>query len=78
MSEVTIRDLRNKSGEVIDRAPAGERMTVNRDGTPVADLRLLRRRGPDAATLLLQWRALPPVDADRLRRDIDDVIDPTL
>lgn len=78
MSEVTIRDLRNKGGEVIDRVLAGERMTVTRDGTPVADLRPLRRRGPDAATLLQRWRALPPVDADRLRRDIDDVIDPTL
>ncbi len=78
MAHVTIRDLRNRGGEVIDRVLAGERVTVTRDGTPVADLRPLSRRGPDAATLLARWSTLPPLDAERFRRDIDKVLDASL
>ena len=78
MGDVTIRDLRNHGGEVIDRVQAGERVTVTRDGTPVAELLPLSRRGPDAATLLQRWRHLPDVDPKRLRDDIDGVIDPSL
>lgn len=75
---MTVRELRNRGGEVIERVLAGERMTVTRDGSPVADLRPLRRRSPDAATLLERWRSVPFVDADEFRRDIDDVLDASL
>jgi prevent-host-death family protein len=44
MSEISIRDLRNHGGEVIDRVEAGERLTVTRDGRPVAELRPLPGR----------------------------------
>ena len=33
MEEVTIRDLRNHGGEVVDRVAAGERLTVTRAGS---------------------------------------------
>ena len=36
MDTVTIRELRNRGGEVVDRVEAGERLTVTRDGRPVA------------------------------------------
>lgn len=78
MANVTVRDLRNRGGEVIDRVLAGESMTITRDGTPVADLRPLRRRALDAETLLEHWRSLPVVDGDRMRREIDTVLDPSL
>jgi prevent-host-death family protein len=78
METVTIRDLRNHGGEVVGRVEAGERVTVTRDGRPVAELRPLRSRGISAAALLERWRRLPAVDADALRRDVDAVIDQTL
>ncbi len=78
MGEVTIRDLRNHGGEVVDRVAAGERLVVTRGGKPVAELRPIRRHGPNAATLLARWRRLPPMDARALRRDLDAALDPRL
>jgi prevent-host-death family protein len=78
MDTVTIRELRNHGGDVVDRVEAGERVTVTRDGRPVAELRPLRSRGIPAATLLERWRRLPAVEADALRRDIDAALDQSL
>ncbi len=78
MAEVTIRDLRNHGGEVVDRVAGGERLTVTRAGKPVALLLPLRRTTLAAPALLARWRRLPPVDPGALRRDIDAVIDPAL
>jgi prevent-host-death family protein len=75
---VTIRDLRNHGGNVVDRVAAGESLVVTRSGEPVAQLIPFRRRGLDAATLLDRWRHLPVVDAERLRADLDEVLDPSL
>lgn len=78
MAEVTIRELRNHGRAVIDRVQAGERLTVTRSGRPVAELRPLPRRGPSPAVLLSRRRHLPNVDPYALRRDIDQVMDPSL
>lgn len=78
MSEATIRDLRNHGSEVIDRVRAGERVTITRDGEPVAELRPLPRRRLGAAALVERFRALPPVDPERLRADVDALIDQRL
>ena len=78
MAEVTIRDLRNQGGKVVDRVVAGERLTVTRDGKAVAELRPLGRQALSAAVLLERWRRLPAVDLDTLRGDLDAVIDPSL
>ena len=78
MDEVTIRQLRNHGGDVVDRVQAGEWLTVTRSGRPVAELRPLPRRALDASTLLERWRRLPEVDPVRLRSNIDDVMDPSL
>ena len=75
---MTIRELRNRGGEVVDRVVAGEHLVVTRDGRAVAELRPLARRGLDAATLLARWRHLPNVDADAFRTDVDAVFDPSL
>jgi prevent-host-death family protein len=77
MAGVTIRELRNHGGEVIDRVAAGERLTVTRDGRPVAELRPYRSAPLTAAVLLRRWRRLPPLDAALLRADLDAVVDPT-
>lgn len=78
MDEVTIRQLRNHGGDVVDRVQAGESLTVTRSGRPVAELRPLPRRPLDASTLLERWRRVPQVDPERLRADIDAVLDPSL
>jgi prevent-host-death family protein len=75
---VTIRDLRNHGGDVMDRVAAGESLVVTRSGEPVAELIPLRRRGLDAATLLARWRKLPMVDPAALRADVDSVLEPLL
>lgn len=78
MSDVSIRDLRNHGGEVVDRATRGETITITRAGTPVAQLRALPPRPLTAERLLLRWRRLPAVDADALRADIDATLDSRL
>jgi prevent-host-death family protein len=78
MESVTIRDLRNRGGEVIDRVAAGRPVTVTRDGRPVAELRPIPTRGLPVAVLLERWRHVPVVDARKVRRDVDRVIDPRL
>jgi antitoxin (DNA-binding transcriptional repressor) of toxin-antitoxin stability system len=70
MAKVTIRELRNQGGEVVDRAARGEQITITRDGRPVAELRALRP--PLSADALLErWRRVPAVDPVALREDID-------
>lgn len=78
MTDVSIRDLRNKGGEIVDRAAAGEEITITRNGVPVAELRSLGPPRLTAAELVERWKQLPPMDPDALRRDIDAVIDPSL
>jgi prevent-host-death family protein len=78
MAEVTIRELRNRGGEVVDRVAAGERLIVTRSGKPVAELRPVRVTLTTAAALLARWRRLPPLDIAALRADLDSVINPTL
>ena len=78
MAEVTIRELRNHGGDVIDRVAAGETLTVTRSGKPVAELRPLGRTPLSTAVLRERWARLPRVDPDELRRDIDAIIDPSL
>jgi prevent-host-death family protein len=75
---VTIRDLRNHGGDVMDRVAAGESVVVTRSGEPVAKLVPLRRRGVDAATLLTRWHKLPAVDPVALRADVDGILHPSL
>lgn len=78
MSTVTIRDLRNRGGEVVERVLAGETLTVTRAGSPVATLLPLRQRPLDRATLLERWRRLPPIDLETFRNDIDNLLDSAL
>ncbi len=78
MREVTIRELRNHGGEVIDRVTAGEELTITRDGRPVAVLVPVRPPALNAAALLARWRRLRPVDPARFRADLDATLDQSL
>jgi len=78
MADVTVRDLRNKSAEVLGRVARGETLTITRDGEPVAEVGPLPRRAVPAEQLVARRRSLPRVDADLLRADVDALIDPNL
>ena len=78
MATVTIRDLRNHGGEVVDRAAAGERLTITRAGRPVAELRPVSSAALTATVILERWRRLPALELATLRRDLDSVVDPHL
>ena len=75
---MTIRDLRNHGGEIVDRVAAGERLTVTRAGKPVAELRPIQAAALSASALIERWRRLPDVDPRALREDVDSVLDPRL
>jgi prevent-host-death family protein len=77
MTDVSIRDLRNKGGEIVDRAAAGEPIRITRDGKPVAELTPVRQR-LTTAQIVERWKNLPPVDAEAFRRDVDACIDQSL
>lgn len=53
-------------------------MTVTKDGLPVAELNPVRRKGLAPAQLIARARLLPRIDPDRLRQDIDSVLDQSL
>ena len=52
MSEVSIRELRNHAGKVVDRVARGERITITRAGKAVAELRPVSRPPLTADALL--------------------------
>jgi len=78
VSEATVRELRNQGGRVLDRVLAGERVTITRDGRPVARLEPAARGRVGAAALVDRFRSLPDFDAQRLREDVDALLDQRL
>jgi len=78
VTEVSIRDLRNHGGELIDRVARGEQLLVTRDGRRVAELRPISQPGIQAAVLVERWSRLPLVEPDRIRHDIDAAVDGSL
>lgn len=78
MGVVSVRDLRNRSADMLARVARGESFTVTRDGEPVAAVVPLPRRRWGASHLVDRWKTLPRVDVAALRADIDVVLDPTL
>jgi prevent-host-death family protein len=75
MARVSIRDLRNHGGDVIDRSARGEQITITRSGKAVAELRAVSRTPLSAEALLSNWRGLPALDPNALRADLDSVLD---
>jgi prevent-host-death family protein len=74
--ELTQRELRNNSGEIMRALDRGEQFLVTRRGVPVGELTPVgRRRAVSAEALLDAFAGLPPVDPDRLRADLDELVD---
>jgi prevent-host-death family protein len=73
---ITQRQLRNDSAAVLREVQAGQTVIVTRNGEPVAELRpLSRRRFVPRSVIEHAARRAPRVGADRLRADLDAVVD---
>ncbi|MBS1869229.1 MAG: type II toxin-antitoxin system prevent-host-death family antitoxin [Actinobacteria bacterium] len=74
--ELTQRELRNNSGEIMRALDRGDSFVVTRRGVPVAELRpLARRRSVDTRALLDAFAHQPALDRGRFRADLDAVVD---
>jgi antitoxin (DNA-binding transcriptional repressor) of toxin-antitoxin stability system len=78
MADVSIRELRQRGGVVVDRAARGEHITITRGGKAVAELRAVPNASLSAQALLAKRRLLPAVDANALRADIGQILDTSL
>ncbi len=78
MAAVSIRELRNAGGRVLDRVVSGEHVVITRDGQPIAELRQLTPPGLSAEQLLARWRHLPRLDPQTFQADLDAALDSTL
>ena len=72
---ITQREFRNDSGEIMRALDRGEDFIVTRNGVPVGELRPARRRFVARELLLEMFRGAPPVEEQRLREELDEVVD---
>ena len=74
--EITQRELRNQSGEIMRALDQGDEFVVTRNGVPVGELLPLRRKHfASKETLLEQFRGAPPMDFKQFRADVDRFLD---
>jgi prevent-host-death family protein len=74
--EITQRELRNQSGEIMRALNRGESFVVTRNGVPVGELMPLRHQQFIAAeTAIAVFASAPAVDSGRFRTDVDTVLD---
>ena len=75
--EISQRELRNDSAEVLRAVKDGESITVTNNGVPVAELVPLRRgRFVEAQVALEAFADAPSIDLNVLRDDLDQIGDP--
>jgi prevent-host-death family protein len=75
--EITQRDLRSRSKEIMDAVEHGQAFTVTRDGRPIGELHPLRRkrRFVPRAEFAAMSRNAPHIDPERFRSDADAFAD---
>lgn len=75
--EITQRDLRNRSKEIMDAVEHGQSFTVTRDGHRIGELIPLRRRRRfvPRAEFAAMSRGAPSVDLEAFRADQDAAAD---
>lgn len=74
--EITQRELRNQSGEIMRALDDGQEFVVTRNGVPVGQLLPFRRQQfVSADVALAMFSRAPTIDAQRLRDDLDRVTD---
>jgi prevent-host-death family protein len=74
-AEITQRELRNNSGDIMRQLDQGQSFVVTRNGVPVGELSPLRRhRFVSAQAVVAAFRGAPRVDFDRFRADLDHAV----
>ena len=74
--EITQRELRNDSGEIMRAVERGESFTISRNGTPIGRLIPLRRRVfVPREEVMAAFATAPVLDAQRFRDDVDAIAD---
>jgi len=74
--EITQRELRNESGDIMRGLDRGETYVVTRNGVPVGELVPIRRsRFVPADVVVGAFESAAPIDAARFRSDVDRTID---
>ncbi|MFH0519507.1 type II toxin-antitoxin system Phd/YefM family antitoxin [Streptomyces sp. M41] len=78
--EITQRDLRTRSKEIMDAVQGGQAFTVTRDGHRVGELIPLRRRRRfvPRAEFAAMSRTAPDISPDAFRDDQDAVVEQEL
>lgn len=70
--EITQRELRNDSGEIMRQLDRGVSFVITRNGVPVGELTPLRRRRFVTAEIAsAAFADAPVVEPDRFRSDVD-------
>lgn len=74
--EITQRELRNRSGDIMRALDRGEAFVVTRNGVPVGELVPWRaRRFVAADVAVAAFAGAPAIDAVRFRADVDAALD---
>jgi prevent-host-death family protein len=74
--QITQRELRNQSGDVMRALDRGEAFVVTRNGVPVGELMPLRHPQFVAAqTVVAAFAGAPAIQPERFRADVDAHID---
>ncbi len=74
--QITQRELRNESGEIMRELDRGESFVVTRNGVPVGELHPVRRQRFVAAPVAVAaFASAEALDWERFRVDVDRVLD---
>ena len=74
--EITQRELRNESGQIMRALDRGEAFVVTRNGVPVGELTPHRERQfVTAEAAVAAFAGAPAIELERLRADVDELID---
>jgi prevent-host-death family protein len=74
--DITQRELRNASGEIMRALDRGESFIVTRNGVPVGELTPVRpRRFVTTSAALAAFSRAPEIAPERFRGEVDAVLD---
>jgi prevent-host-death family protein len=76
--EIGVRELRNRTGQIIDAVRAGERVTLTVHGEPVADIVAHGRRARWLSGSQLRKRLKDQAADPGLARELDELAGQTL
>jgi len=74
--EISQRDLRLRSKDIMDAVERGESFTVTRAGRPMGQLVPLRRQFVSREQFMMGSQHAPKIDYEKFRADLDAIIDP--